>query len=206
MRRLGVEAIDLYQIHWPNPNADIEEAWGEMVKLQKEGKVRWIGVSNHGVKQMERLAKIAPIASLQPPYNLINRSIEPDILPYCYSKDIGVIVYSPMASGLLTGRMTPERIASLSDDDWRKRDFNYTGARLAANLKFVEVLKTVAERKGVYAAEVAIAWTLHNPAVTAAIVGMRKPLQAERTVGAAKVVLTAEDMAEIDRARPVYQP
>jgi len=199
LKRLGVEAIDLYQIHWPNPNADIEEAWGEMVKLKKEGKVRWIGVSNHSVSQMERLSKIAPITSLQPPYNLINRSIEPDILPYCRRNDMGVIVYSPMASGLLTGKMTRERIAQMPDDDWRKKDYNYTGAKLTENLKFVETLAELAKKKDVPTAQIAIAWTLRHHAVTAAIVGMRKPSQAEKTIGAANLVLTDEDVAEIEQ-------
>ncbi|MCL2182452.1 MAG: aldo/keto reductase [Chitinispirillia bacterium] len=199
LRRLGVEAIDLYQIHWPNPNAGIEEAWGEMVKLKEEGKVRWIGVSNHSVPQMERLSKIAPVTSQQPPYNIINRSAEPDILPYCQRNNIGVIVYSPMASGLLTGKMTRERIASLPAGDWRKNDSNYTGAKLTENLKVVEAIKSVADKKGVPAAQVAIAWTLRHPAVTAAIVGMRKPSQAEKTVGAAGLALTDEDIAEIER-------
>jgi len=199
LRRLRAEAIDLYQIHWPNPNADIEEAWTELAKLKEEGKVRWTGVSNHSVKQMERLEKIAPVTSLQPPYNLINRAIEPDILPYCRKNDMGVIVYSPMASGLLTGKMTRERIASLPDDDWRKKDYNYTGAKLTENLKIVEKISAVAEKRGVPAAQVAIAWTLRHPAVTAAIVGMRKPSQAEKTVGAADLVLTDDEAAEIEK-------
>ena len=199
LRRLRAEVIDLYQIHWPNPNADIEEAWTELAKLKEEGKVRWTGVSNHSVKQMERLEKIAPVTSLQPPYNLINRAIEPDILPYCRKNDMGVIVYSPMASGLLTGKMTRERIASLPDDDWRKKDYNYTGAKLTENLKIVEKISAVAEKRGVPAAQVAIAWTLRHPAVTAAIVGMRKPSQAEKTVGAADLVLTDDEAAEIEK-------
>jgi len=198
LRRLGVEAIDLYQIHWPNPNADIEEAWGEMVKLKSEGKVRYIGVSNHSVKQMKRLQKIAPITSLQPPYNFINRTIENDILPYCHQNNIGVIVYSPMGSGLLTGKMTPERIASLPDDDWRKQDYNYTEPQLSKNLKIVEAMKTLAQKKNVPTAQIAIAWTLRNSAVTAAIVGMRNPQQAEETVGAAGLALTDEEVAELE--------
>ena len=200
LRRLGVEAIDLYQIHWPNPNADIEEAWGEMVKLKAEGKVRFIGVSNHSVKQMERLRKIAPVTSLQPPYNFINRAVEKDILPYCNLNHIGVIVYSPMGSGLLTGKMTRERIASLPDDDWRKQDYNYTEPRLSENLKIAEAMGALARKKGVPTAQISIAWTLRNPAVTAAIVGMRNPSQAEETAGAADIALTDEDVAELERA------
>ena len=200
LRRLGVEAIDLYQIHWPDPNADIEEAWGEMAKLKAEGKVRFIGVSNHSVKQMERLRKIAPVTSLQPPYNFINRAVEKDILPYCGQNHIGVIVYSPMGSGLLTGKMTPERIASLPDDDWRKQDYNYTEPRLSENLKIAEAMNALARKKSVPTAQISIAWTLRNPAVTAAIVGMRNPSQAEETAGAADIALTDEDVAELERA------
>jgi len=198
LRRLGVDAIDLYQIHWPNPNADIEEAWTEMAKLKAEGKVRWIGVSNHSVKQMERLARIAPITSLQPPYNFINRAVEADILPYCAKNGIGTIVYSPMGSGILTGKMTPERIASLPEDDWRKHDYNYTEPQLSRNLKIVEAMRVIAERRGVPTAQIAIAWTLRNAAVTAAIVGMRKPEQAEETVGAAGLVLCGDEAAELE--------
>jgi len=198
LRRLGVDTIDLYQIHWPNPNADIEEAWGEMVKLKSEGKVRWIGISNHSVKQMKRLQKIAPVTSLQPPYNFINRAIEGDILPYCRSNNIGVIVYSPMSSGLLSGKMTPDRIAALPDDDWRKQDYNYTEPQLSKNLKIAETMNALARKKGVSTAQIAIAWTLRNPAVTAAIVGMRNPRQAEETVGAAELAITDEESVELE--------
>jgi aryl-alcohol dehydrogenase-like predicted oxidoreductase len=197
LRRLGVDVIDLYQIHWPNPKADIEEAWTEMAKLKEEGKVRYIGVSNHGVAQMERLAKIAPVTSLQPPYNFINKGIEDDILPYCKENNIGVIVYSPMASGLLSGKMTPERIASLPDDDWRKQDFNYAEPQLSQNLKIAESMAALARKKGVPASQIPIAWTLKHPAVTAAIVGMRKPTQAAETVGAADLALDGGDWASI---------
>jgi aryl-alcohol dehydrogenase-like predicted oxidoreductase len=201
LRRLGVDAIDLYQIHWPNPNADIEEAWAEMAKLKAEGKARWIGVSNHSVKQMERLARIAPVTSLQPPYSFINRAVEADILPYCAKNNIGTIVYSPMGSGILTGKMTPERIASLPEDDWRKHDYNYTEPQLSRNLKIVEAMKAVAERRGVPTAQVAIVWALRNEAVTAAIVGMRNPKQAEETVGAAWLELGESEVAELEKSR-----
>ncbi|MDR2579268.1 MAG: aldo/keto reductase [Chitinispirillales bacterium] len=201
LKRLGTDAIDLYQIHWPNPNGDIEEAWTEMAKLKEEGKVRWIGVSNHTVKQMERLTKIAPVTSLQPPYNFINRTIETDILPYCQKNGIGTIVYSPMASGLLTGKMTPERIASLPDDDWRKQDYNYTEPQLSRNLKIVDAMRSIAEKRGVPAAQVAIAWVLKNPAVTAAIVGMRRPSQAEETVGAAGFALSDDEVESLNQVQ-----
>jgi len=200
LRRLGVDVIDLYQIHWPDPNSDIEEAWGEMAKLKAEGKVRWIGVSNHSVKQMKRLEKTAPVTSLQPPYNFINRTVEDGILPYCHQNNIGVIVYSPMGSGLLAGKMTPERIASLPNDDWRKRDYNYTEPQLSKNLRIADAMRALARKKGVPAAQISIAWTLRNPAVTAAIVGMRKPPQAEETAGAAGLTLTDEDAAELEAA------
>jgi len=198
LRRLGVDAIDLYQIHWPNPNCDIEEAWTEMARLKEEGKVRWIGVSNHSPRQMDRLANIAPITSLQPQYNIINRTIEDGILPYCDKKGIGVVVYSPMASGLLAGRMTRERIASLPDDDWRKKDFNFTGVKLAENLKIVDAMTAIAKRKGVPVAQIAIAWALNNHIVTGAIVGMRSPTQAEETVPAAGFKLADEDVEELE--------
>jgi aryl-alcohol dehydrogenase-like predicted oxidoreductase len=197
LRRLGVDAIALYQSHWPNPTADIEEAWGEMAKLKEEGKVRYIGVSNHSVSQMERLSKIAPITSLQPPYNFIKRIIEDDILPYCHENNIGVIAYSPMCSGLLTGKMTPERIKSLPDDDWRKQDYDYVEPQLSKNLKIVESMAALAKKKGVPAAQIPIAWTLKHLAVTAAIVGMRKPGQAAETAGAADLALSEGEWAAI---------
>jgi aryl-alcohol dehydrogenase-like predicted oxidoreductase len=171
-----------------------------MAKLKAEGKVRFIGISNHSVKQMERLRKIAPITSLQPPYNFINRAAEKDILPYCNLNHIGVIVYSPMGSGLLTGKMTRERIASLPDDDWRKQDYNYTEPRLSKNLNIAEAMKALARKKNVPTSQISIAWTLRNPAVTAAIVGMRSPQQAEETAGAAGLALTDEDAAELELA------
>jgi len=198
LKRLGVDCIDLYQIHWPNPKAEIEEAWTEMAKLKEEGKVRFIGVSNHTAAQMERLKAIAPITSLQPPYNLINRSAESALLPFCKEHNIGVIVYSPMSSGLLTGKMTPERIKSLPDDDWRKQDFNYTEPQLSRNLKLVETIKTIAAKKGVPPAQIAIAWTLKHPAVTAAIVGMRNSVQADETAGAANLVLSDDEATQLE--------
>ena len=200
LKRLGVDYIDLYQIHWPNPKAEIEEAWTEMAKLREEGKVRFIGVSNHTVAQMERLKAIAPITSLQPPYNLINRTSESALLPFCKEHNIGVIVYSPMSSGLLTGKMTAERINSLPGDDWRKQDFNYTEPQLSRNLKRVEVISAIAANKGVPPPQVAIAWTLKHPAVTAAIVGMRNSAQADETAGAADVVLSDDEIAQLESA------
>ena len=196
LRRLKVETIDLYQIHWPNE--DLEEGWSEMARLQKEGKVRWIGVSNFDANQLRRAEKIAPVTSLQPPYSLIRREIEPEILPYCRSNGIGVIVYSPMASGLLTGAMTRERAAKLPDSDWRSRDIEFVEPKLSKNLALVERLREVGEEYGRPPGQVAIAWILRNPAVTAAIVGARNAEQVEKNVGAVELQLTAEDVEEIE--------
>jgi len=203
LRRLKVDAIDLYQIHWPTE--DLEEGWGEMARLQTEGKVRWIGVSNFDKDQMRRAAKIAPITSLQPPYSLVRREIDSEILPYCYSHGTGVIVYSPMQSGLLTGAMTRERVAKLPDSDWRGRDEEFTEPKLSKNLELVERLRKVGQKYGRPPGQVAIAWVLHNPAVTAAIVGARNARQVEQNVGAAELNLTDNDIAEIE-GRKVWEP
>jgi aryl-alcohol dehydrogenase-like predicted oxidoreductase len=183
----------------------LEEGWAEMARLQKEGKVRWIGVSNFDADQLRRAEKIAPITSLQPPYSLIRREIEQKILPYCYSHDLGVIVYSPMQSGLLTGAMTRARAAKLPDSDWRSRDLEFTEPRLSKNLALVERLRKVGQKYGRSAGQVAVAWVLHNPAVTAAIVGARSAQQVEQNVGAADLDLTDNDIAQIE-ASNVQQP
>jgi aryl-alcohol dehydrogenase-like predicted oxidoreductase len=196
LRRLKVDRIDLYQIHWPTEQ--LEEGWGEMARLQKEGKVRWIGVSNFDAGQMRRAAKIAPITSVQPPYSLVRREIEAEVLPYSYLHNIGVIVYSPMQSGLLTGAMTRERIAKLPDSDWRSRDPEFREPKLSKNLKSVDRLRGIAEKYGRPVGQVAVAWVLRNPAVTAAIVGARSPQQVEQNVGAAELHLTDDDVAEIE--------
>jgi aryl-alcohol dehydrogenase-like predicted oxidoreductase len=196
LRRLNVEVIDLYQIHWPTE--DLEEGWGAMVQLQKEGKVRWIGVSNFNVEEMRRAQAIAPITSLQPPYSLVRREVEQEILPYCRSNGIGVIVYSPMASGLLTGAMTRERAASLPESDWRSRDIEFHEPRLSKNLALVERLREVGQRHGRPPGQIAIAWVLRNPAVTGAIVGARNAKQVEGNVGAAELRLTDEEIATIE--------
>jgi aryl-alcohol dehydrogenase-like predicted oxidoreductase len=196
LRRLDVDVIDLYQIHWPTD--DLEEGWGAMAQLQKEGKVRWIGVSNFHVEEMRRVQAIAPITSLQPPYSLVRREVEQDILPYCRSEGLGVIVYSPMASGLLTGAMTRERADSLPASDWRSRDLEFQEPRLSKNLALVERLRKVGARHGRPPGQVAIAWTLRNPAVTGAIVGARNAKQVEGNVGAAELQLTDQEVAEID--------
>jgi len=201
LRRLQTDVIDLYQVHWPQPDEDIEEGWSTLAQLQAEGKVRYIGVSNFNVEQMRRAQAIAPITSLQPPYSLLRREIEQEILPFCAEQHIGVIVYSPMASGLLTGKMTHERIASLPDDDWRKHDTPFREPQLTKNLDVAQVLREIGERHGHSAAEVAIAWTLRQPAVTGAIVGGRRPEQVEEIVGAADFRLSEEELSEIERRR-----
>ena len=196
LRRLKVDRIDLYQIHWPTEQ--LEEGWGEMARLQKEGKVRWIGVSNFDAGQMRRAAKIAPITSVQPPYSLVRREIEAEVLPYSYLHNIGVIVYSPMQSGLLTGAMTRERIAKLPDSDWRRRDPEFREPKLSKNLRFVDRLRGIAEKYGRPVGQVAVAWVLRNHAVTAAIVGARSPQQVEQNVGAVELHLTDGDVAQIE--------
>lgn len=199
LRRLGVDVIDLYQIHWPQPEEDIEEGWATLAQLQAEGKVRWIGVSNFNVEQLKRAQKIAPVTSLQPPYSLVNRDVEDEILPFCLEQNIGVINYSPMGAGLLTGAMTRERIASLPDDDWRKRGPNFQEPRLSRHLGLVEILKAIAEKHGRTPGEVAIAWTLHNPAVTAAIVGARNAGQIDGIIGALDFRLSENEFEQIER-------
>jgi aryl-alcohol dehydrogenase-like predicted oxidoreductase len=196
LRRLKVDVIDLYQIHWPTE--DLEEGWSAMAQLQKEGKVRWIGVSNFNVEELRRAQAIAPITSLQPPYSLVRREVEQEILPYCRSNGIGVIVYSPMASGLLTGAMTRERAANLPESDWRSRDIEFHEPRLSKNLALVERLREVGERVQRQPGQVAIAWVLRNPAVTGAIVGARNAKQVEGNVDAATLRLTTKEIAEIE--------
>ena len=203
LRRLDVDVIDLYQIHWPTD--DLQEGWSAMAQLQKEGKVRWIGVSNFDVEELRRAQKIAPITSLQPPYSLVRREVEQEVLPYCRSNEIGVVVYSPMASGLLTGAMTRQRAASLPDSDWRSRDVEFKDPRLSRNLELVERLREVGERHGRPPGQVAIGWTLRNPAVTGAIVGARDAKQVEGNVDATTLRLTNKEIAEIE-GRNIYQP
>jgi aryl-alcohol dehydrogenase-like predicted oxidoreductase len=197
LRRLQVEVIDLYQIHWPVPDDEVEEGWTTMAELQREGKVRWIGVSNFNVGQLERALKIAPITSLQPPYSAINRTVEAEILPFCHKHGIGVINYSPMQSGLLTGAMTKERVAAMPDDDFRKKAKNFNEPLLSRNLELAELLRSIGKRHNVEPGVVAIAWTLHNPAITAAIVGGRNAKQVEGVLPAATFRLSEDEFAEI---------
>jgi aryl-alcohol dehydrogenase-like predicted oxidoreductase len=197
LRRLSVETIDLYQVHWPKPDEEVEEAWGVMADLQKQGKVRWIGVSNFSVDQMKRAMKIAPITSNQPPYSMLNRAVEETILPFCMENNIGTINYAPMHSGLLTGAMSKERVANFSSDDFRRNAKNYQEPLLSRNLAVAEFLKTIGARHGVSAGVVAIAWTLHHPAITAAIVGGRSAKQVEGVMPAEKFRLSEEEFGEI---------
>ena len=202
LRRLRVEAIDLYQIHWPVVDSDeTADGWATMAQLQREGKVRWIGVSNFNVAQMRLAQQIAPITSLQPPYSLIRREIEQEVLPFCLAEGIGVIVYSPMASGLLTGAMTRQRIAALGADDWRARDPEFREPRLSKNLELVARLRAVGERHHHLPGQVAIAWALRHPAVTGAIVGARNPKQVEEILAASELRLTDQEIAEIEGMR-----
>ncbi len=198
LRRLNVDVIDLCQIHWPLPDEDIEEGWAAVRDLVKEGKVRYGGVSNFSIAQLERMQVIGPVASLQPPYSMLERGIEEDSLSYCAANNIGVVVYSPMQAGLLSGKMTKERVTSFPDDDWRKGASHFEEPRLTANLKLVEGLRAIAERNGRPVSQLAIAWVLRRPEVTAAIVGARHPSQIEETAGAADWRLSANDIAEID--------
>ena len=207
LKRLDVDTIDLYQIHWPawsgNPESgspgSIEEAMGEMAKLKAEGKIRYIGVSNFNAQQMQRALSVAPITSLQPPYSLLAPDVETSILPFALNHHIGAIVYSPMASGMLTGAMTRERIAALPDDDWRKHSSNFQEPLLSRNLRLVETLRAIGKRHNATPGEVAIAWTLENPAVTGAIVGVRSAQQVNGIAGAADLKLTADDVFKIEQ-------
>ena len=201
LRRLNVDVIDLYQVHWPQPEPDLEEGWGTMARLKEEGKVRWIGVSNFNVQQIERAQRIAPVTSLQPPYSLVSPEAETSTLPYALDNHLGVIVYSPMGSGMLSGAMTRERITNFPADDFRRRFPPFAEPALTRNLEAAELLKRIGQRHGRMAGEVAIAWTLRNPAVTAAIVGMRSAKQVEGLIGALEFRLTPEEIKEIQSFR-----
>jgi aryl-alcohol dehydrogenase-like predicted oxidoreductase len=211
LRRLGCETIDLYQIHWPtrtpgDPGRNIEEGWAAVAELQREGKVRYIGVSNFDGIQLERARRIAPIASLQPPYSMLMREIEAGILPYCWRHNIGVIAYSPMHSGLLSGSFTRQRAASLPAGDWRRRSPSFQEPALSRNLDLVELLREIGLRHGRTPGEVAIAWTLRHPAVTGAIVGARHAAQANGFIGAMEFRLSAAEIDEIEAALPDPAP
>jgi aryl-alcohol dehydrogenase-like predicted oxidoreductase len=197
LRRLGIDAIDLYQIHWPIPDEDIEEGWSALAELKERGLVRHIGVSNFDAGQLRRIQAIAPVETLQPPYSLVDRAAEDEILPFAEREGIGVIVYSPMGSGLLTGAMTRERIESMPADDWRSRDPRFAEPQLSRHLALAARLQAVAERHDTTPGAVAVAWTLRNPAVDGAITGFRRPGQVDPILAAASLELTDEDMTEI---------
>jgi len=201
LKRLGVDTIDLYQMHWPEPDEDVEEGWGAMAELQKQGKVRWIGVSNFSVAQLKRAQAIAPVTSLQPPYSMITADVGHEILPYCLAQNIGTIVYSPMKAGLLTGAMTKERAENLPADDWRRRNPSFQEPDLSRNLALVELLRELGAAHGRSPGEVAVAWALHNPAVTAAIVGVRSAKQVDGVIGALDFRLTDRDFTLIEQYR-----
>jgi aryl-alcohol dehydrogenase-like predicted oxidoreductase len=210
LKRLETEVLDLYQVHWPaapgetanNPTPDLEEGWSAMAELQREGKVRYIGVSNFNVAQMERARRIAPISSLQPPYSMLMRDIEDEVLPYCRRYNIGVIAYSPMHSGLLTGSMTRERLAKMASGDWRRNSPSFQEPAFSRALELVEVLREIGKRHGRTPAEVAVAWTLRRPEVSGAIVGARRPEQVDGFIGALEFRLGKDELEEIQRALP----
>ena len=206
LKRLQVDTIDLYQIHWPNPDSEVEEGWEALARLREQGKVRWIGVSNFSVDQMKRAQKIAPITSLQPPYSMLRRAIEAEILPFTLANGIGVINYSPMLSGMLTGKMTSDRAANLAPDDWRRRNKEFNEPRLNQNLRLVDLLREIGNGHSVSPGVVAVAWVLHNPAITAPIVGGRSKSQVEETAAALTFRLTEEEFARIGAFLATMQP
>lgn len=199
LKRLGIDTIDLYQIHFHEPDEDIEEAWTEMTKLVEEGKVRYIGVSNFSVEQIKRVQKIHPVASLQPPYSMLHREVEDELLGYCRQNDIGVIVYSPMQRGLLAGKFTPERLANLPEGDHRKTNPDFQQPKFGATLELIEQLKKIAQRSGRTCPQLAISWVLRRSEVTAAIVGARRPDQITETAAASDYLLSTEDIEEVEK-------
>ncbi len=199
LKRLGVEVIDLYQIHWPHDAEHLEEGWRAIADLVKAGKIRYAGVSNFTIEQMKWVQAIHPVASLQPPYSMLERSVEAELLPFCAANNIGVVVYSPMQTGMLTGKYTRERIEQLPADDWRKEfSPHFKEPALSTNLKLIDGLRPIAERNGKTVAQLAIAWVLRRPELTSAIVGARRPAHIEETVAAGDWVLSPEDIAEIE--------
>lgn len=199
LKRLGVETVDLYQMHWPDPDEDVEEAWEEMARLTAEGKVRYLGISNFNVEQIKRVQKIHPVASLQPPYSMLHREVEDELLDYCAQNNIGVIAYSPIQRGLLTGKFNQARLAGLALDDHRRRNPDFQEPKFGATLELVEHLEKIAERNGLTCAQLALSWVLRRPEVTAAIVGARRPEQIIETAPASDWNLSTEDIKEIER-------
>ncbi len=201
LRRLNTDYIDLYQIHWPDSNVPVEDSWGEMIRLKEEGKVRYIGVSNFGVDLLERCQAIHPVQSLQPPYNLVQRDVEKEILPWCKEHGVGVVAYSPLMSGLLTGKFTRDFLNTLAEDDWRRKQHHpmFTEPMYSKILNFVDGIRPIAEKYNKSVAQFAVAWVLMHPAITSAIVGARKSSQVEQNVGGAGWQISADDMTAIDR-------
>ncbi len=199
LKRLGIDAIDLYQMHWPEPDEDVERGWEEMARLAEEGKVRYIGVSNFNIEQLERIRKIAPVASLQPPYSMLHREVEDELLTFCAKNNIGIVVYSPMQRGLLTGKFSQERLAGLPPDDHRRRMPEFQEPQFSATLQLVDQLRPIAKRNGRTLAQLAISWVLRRSEVTAAIVGSRRPEQITETAGAGDWKLTVEDIYKIEK-------
>jgi aryl-alcohol dehydrogenase-like predicted oxidoreductase len=199
LKKLGVDVIDLYQMHWPQPDEDIEKGWEEMAKLAEEGKVRYIGVSNYSVEQIKRIQEIAPVASLQPPYSMLHREAEDELLSYCAEHNIGVVAYSPMQRGLLTGKFNQERLDALASDDHRRKNPDFLEPQFTATLQFVDELRPIAERNGRTLAQLSISWVLRRPDVTAAIVGARRPEQIAETAPASDWSLSRDEIDEIEQ-------
>jgi len=199
LKRLNVEVIDLYQMHWPDPEEDVDEAWEEMLKLADEGKVRYLGVCNFNVGQLERICKMGPVVSLQPPYSMLHREAEDELLEYCARHKMGVVAYSPMQRGLLTGKFSPQRFAGLAPDDHRRRNPDFLEPRFSATLELVECLKNIAERNSRTCAQLAVSWVLRRDEITAAIVGARRPEQIIETAPASDWDLGKEDIEEIEK-------
>ena len=206
LKRLGIDVIDLYQIHWPHPDSELEPAWQSISNMVKEGKIRYAGVCNCSIEQLKRIQPIHPVASLQPPYSMIERGAEDSgLLDYCRQNNIGVVVYSPMQKGLLTGKFTKQRVQALAKEDHRHNDPNFQEPRLTANLDLVESLKVLAKKHGRTSAQIAIAWVLRRPEVTAAIVGARRPSQVDETVTAGDKALSSEEIKAIDELLATYK-
>lgn len=205
LKRLDIETIDLYQIHWPQPPEDIEQAWQAMAELKQQGKVRYLGVSNFNIEQMELIKKIAPIDSLQPPYSMLHRQVEEEVLTYCDKNNIGVVAYSPMQRGLLTGKFSAERLASLSDDDHRKNSSEFQEPQFSLTMDLVVKLQKIAERNNMTMAQLAISWVLRRGEVTSAIVGARNPKQIKETASAADYEINAEDIEKIETLLAQWQ-
>ena len=198
LKRLDIEVIDLYQLHWPEPDAEIEEGWGTIADLIQEGKIRYGGVSNFNIEQLKRAQAIHPIASLQPPYSMLRREIEDDIIGYCEANQIGVIAYSPMQAGLLTGKFDKERAAKLPESDWRSRHPFFNEPQLSINLKIVEKLKVIASHKNISLPQLSLAWVLRHDTMTSAIVGARSPQQIKETAKASGITLTQDEINHIE--------